>query len=194
MNKLKEEEKKNGIVQIYLFIILSFIMFLNQSYSYAGATYEKLTEINCSNTIVQVSTRCLDNDQGSFPFCVKQELVFNNVTDAKTIRQPASGILVKNNYRSIDALDALISKIACVKGREKSYLLIQYYNGGNCDECEWNEIFDLAGNKLSTSKKVKGLNNDDIVFEKTYEELGLPKPWPRSSFINVNLLKNIRRR
>jgi hypothetical protein len=122
-----------------------------------------------------------------FPFCISQEILLISANDARTIRIPTSAKLTKTDFEPLPILDALVWKIACVKGYKKSYLIIGYYNGGNCPECEWYEIFDLDGNKLASTKEIKGSYEN---FKATCEELGLPQKWPSSLFIQVNLMKD----
>ena len=182
------QEEKHGKKKIYIyFIVTLFFLFLNRTYLYANGTYEKIAEIKCEDYTVKIITECLNIENKAFPFCVSQEILFVNVREDKILKKPASGVLVKDNNKSI--LDALVSKIACVRGYKGSYLIIEYYNGGNCDACEWYEVFDLSGNRLTSSKNdsIEGQNQNS---KKTYNELGLPKKWPRSLFMNVNLLKS----
>ncbi len=171
-------------------IIIFLLLFLTYNCSYAQGTYVKSTEIKCENINVQIKTQCLSDSKGPFPFCISQEILLTRATDARIIRIPTSAKLTKTDFEPLPTLDALVSEIACVKGYKKSYLLIGYYTGGNCDECEWYEIFDLDGNKLASSEKIKGQKGSDEKFKKTYEELGLPKKWPRSLFVDVNLMKD----
>jgi len=189
----KSNIRRKDLTQIFsLLIIIFLLLFVNHNCSYAQETYVKSTEIKCENIIVQIKTQCLNESEGPFPYCVSQEILLTSANDARSIRIPASGqlILIKENNKSIRILDVLVSAIACVKGYKKSYLIIGYYTGGNCDECEWDEIFDLDGNKLASSRKIKGLEGSYEKFNKTYEELGLPKKWPRSLFVDVNLMKD----
>jgi len=187
----KPNIRRKDLTQIFsLLIIIFLLLFVNHNCSYAQETYVKSTEIKCENIIVKIKTECSSDSMRSFPFCVSQEILLTSANDARTIRIPTSAKLTKENNNSIPTLDALVSEIACVKGYKKSYLLIGYYGGGNCDECEWYEICDLAGNKLASRKKIKGLKGSYEKFKKTYEELGLPKKWPRSLFVDVNLMKD----
>jgi hypothetical protein len=184
----KSNIKHRDLTKIFpLLIIIFLLLFLNHNRSYAQETYVKSTEIKCEDIFVKIKTECLSDSMRSFHFCISQEILLISANDARSIRIPVSGILTKTNFAPLPILNALVSEIACVKGYKKSYLIIGYYTGGNCAECEWDEIFDLDGNKLVSSKGIRGSYEK---FNKTCEELGLPKKWPSSLFVHVNLMKD----
>jgi hypothetical protein len=76
---------------------------------------------------------------------------------------------------------------ACLKGRNETFVLIGYTRGGICSRCQWDEIFDLEGHMLASSEvppsaKKKEEERIKGAFYKKYRALGLPMPWPDSSF------------
>ena len=155
----------------------------------------------CENTEVRVFTTCpsdsknvLDSD------CIEQYFLFVDMNKKTTRKVRASGRL-ERIYEDVPgremekSLESLALDWACLRGRDGSYVLIGYSNGGNCVRCEWDEIFDLKGHRLASSEvrpSAKNKEEERILeaFDKKYEALGLPLPWPHSSFQLFRYLKH----
>ena len=144
--------------------------------SYAEESYTKTAEMVCGDTKVTVVTQCYD-DSHVLPSCSKQEFQFVKSGGA-IITKAAAGKLEDDVDVSPPrkGLDALASQAQCVRGKSQSYLVVMYYNGGNCEKCEWAEILDLKGEKVSTDwpKTKKSLEN----FDKAWKRLGLSESKP----------------
>jgi len=175
---------------IFGLTLIILVLFPNFNLSCAGDPYVKTTEIKCKDVKVQIKTECLDDTNKAFPNCISQNISFIDYKTGKSITIPSSGKLTKNSYDPIRILDTLVSKLACVEGGNAIYLLIGYYNGGNCEECEWYEILDLSGKNLASSRKIKGLKGKYENFNEAYKKFGLPEPWPRKFFVDINLSRN----
>lgn len=147
----------------------------------ANKNYIKESYLSCNQITIHVKTKCLDNDDNLFPSCLEQKIFF--------VDKNTNGAFSKIEKNSNIALDELAMSWACINGEKEQFLIIGYYNGGNCENCEWYEIFNLSGQKLASSKD-KLRNGKPDFFEKTYKKLGLPKHWPRESFVNIPLFKN----
>jgi len=78
-----------------------------------------------------------------------------------------------------------------VRGKAGLYVVINYWTGGNCGTCEWSEAFDLKGRRLFTDKAENELAMGRIArrFDRKWDSLGLPNPWPRNSFTRIKVLK-----
>jgi hypothetical protein len=94
----------------------------------------------------------------------------------------------KNEKMNAKWITAFAWSWACVRGKGNSYVIILYTTGGNCSGCEWAEIYDLDGNMIVSNKgyPIEEKNNE---FKGIYEKLELPNQWPRSSFSNIQYLK-----
>lgn len=186
MGFLISESKKRNVI-----VYLLFAVYLLASITvYAQQNYTTSAELFCDNVKVQVVTKCVDDSYLSFPFCVEQRFIFTDQKTNKTYNISASGKIVaqvdSRNRKIGEVLDYLAVSMASVKGKTKSYLLVRYYNGGNCGECEWYEIYDLNGSRLATSRgKVTGIKYKN--FENVYKQIGLPEQWPRLLFIDIPL-------
>ncbi len=161
----------------------------------AGDLYTAEDRLVCGDTEVRASTTCTSaSDTVLSSECSEEYFVFSNSKEKVSRRISASGRL-RERYGNHGKwmgkwLDALASEWACLKGGKGSYILIYYANGGNCNRCEWYEIFDLHGNMLATDKVgPQATHNEEEritkAFDKKYDALNLPMPWPHSSFQTI---------
>ena len=152
--------------------------------------YTRTLELQCGSVKIRILTVCVDDSYLPFPQCVRQELTFTLASTGQVVTKPTTAKRVPvtdAQHRIIGQyLDSLVSAWACDKNTSQSFLILRYSTGGNCDTCEWIEIYDLEGNMRATSKGGEG---DDLYsqLKRTYKQLQLPKPWPRSSYIEVPL-------
>jgi hypothetical protein len=150
----------------------------------------------CGDTEVRASTTCTSDSDGLvISDCLEQHFVFSNLTE-KVSRKISASCRLRERYGNHGKkmgkwLDIPAFDWACLKGRDgSSYILIGYFNGGICDRCEWDEIFDLHGNRLATDEVgPQATHNEEEriihAFNKKYRALHLPMPWPDSSFKTI---------
>jgi len=156
----------------------------------AQQPYTNTAELLCDGVKLQVLTQCADDPSPIFPDCTHQHLTFTKPGTDKVMTRSttAKRVSVTDAQGQIGGwyLDALVNAWACVKGASQAFLLLRYSTGGNCETCEWIEIYDLAGDLLATSRgEVTG--NAYKHFKSVYERLRLPKPWPRLAFVKIPL-------
>jgi hypothetical protein len=79
-------------------------------------------------------------------------------------------------------------------GKAGPYIIINYSTAGTCGACEWSEVFDLKGKKVLTDKSDNDppTNRQIERFNKKWDSLGLPNPWPEKAFIDIKLQKKDR--
>lgn len=145
-----------------------------------GQYYIKESNLSCGSVDIRIVTKCFESQNNLFPACFEQNVSFiDNKNDVilSTIERPGEV-----------ALAELAMSWACVTGKNEQFLLIGYYNGGNCEDCEWYELFDLSGHKLASSNNKLRDNGSDS-FEHVHKKLRLPKIWPRESFVKIPLLE-----
>lgn len=69
-------------------------------------------------------------------------------------------------------LDALATGWACVKGKGQNFVAVWYNTGGNCEECEWQELIGVNGQAVaSTRPKTK---KNLATYEKAWLSRRLP--------------------
>ena len=138
----------------------------------AEGSYTKTAEMICGDTKIKVITECFD-DSLIPPSCTKQRFELTDQQTKKTVAKSASGKLVDSDLTG-PSLGALATRIQCVAGKTQPYLIVWYYTGGNCEQCEWQEILDLMGKRLGSNQtKTK---NSLAEFDATWTRLGLGSP------------------
>jgi len=155
------KNKSKFIMNRIVALSFSFAVFLlTDTIVCATELSSKTNELICENVKVKITTKCTGESNPIVPDCIEQYLLFIDQTTNKTVRRDTSGKLMSvrdARGKSIGRyLDALATGWVCKKGISKPYLIVWYNTGGNCDECEWQEIFDLNGTVLaSTLRKTK---------------------------------------
>lgn len=170
--------KRRNILAIILFSVILLVGIT----AYAQEPYSTSSELICDNIKVQVITKSIKDPKIDYinPNCTEQHFIFIDQETGKAITKSASGKLVDvigAKGRIIGRwLDSLATELYCVKGKTESYLIFWYNTGGNCDECEWQELLDLKGKRLaSTRHKTKRNMN---AFSNIWKQLGIPDMQP----------------
>jgi len=158
----------------------------------ASDLYTAQDRLVCKNTEVRAFTTCTsDSTVAMDAECTEQHFLFADRDGKVLARVPGSARLsqrLRDDGKDMGTwLDALARDWACLKGRNSPFVVITYWNGGNCSRCDWDEIFDLKGHRLATSEVPPWVNEKEEerigkAFYKKYDALGLPMPWPHSSF------------
>ncbi len=169
---------------MFLMVALSVVAYI----VHAEQPYTTESELVCGSTKVQVITRCTDDSHPIVPDCVEQKFLFRDLTTGRTFSVPASGQLVTvkgANDRPIGrSLDALATSWRCIKGKSQPYLIIWYNSGGNCEECEWQEILDLTGKRLAST--LPKTTQNQKAFNGLWSKLGLPNIGP-GDFLTIRV-------
>ncbi len=131
-------------------LILLSLLFAHTTY--AGEVVEAL---NCDHKKIEIKSDCSDRLTRT---CRDQVLKIDTKTTSLK-----------------DAKDESMwaESWACAKGKSASYLIVTFNNGGNCDECEVQKIYDLNGKLLTATPA--DLN-------KVYKDTGLPAKVPMTDF------------
>lgn len=176
---------------LFIFITIPIFPLYN---SFASAEpYKTETKIDCDSIELKVITHCLENTQLS-PACIssEQHFIFKDKKNGTEIKKQSSSPKFKGSqyvfleeYKNIigdkPILQYLATSIACFKGKEDHYLEVGYYRGGNCDQCEYSELYDFKGNIIATDKgklqyhwkEKEKISGSYYMFEKKMKELDL---------------------
>ncbi len=176
-------------------------MLLLGSVASAGGPVMVEDRLACDDTEVRVFTTCTSDPMAPLDApCIEQHFLFVNEKEKVSRRVPASGRLREvygaHGVKMGKRLDAMAEDWACMGGRDnKSFVLIESSTGGNCSRCEWDEIFDLKGHRLASSKVPESVGKKEAerindVFDRKYDALGLPMPWPDSSFQSFRIFEH----
>ena len=148
--------------------------------------YDTKTNFACGNVDITVITHCI-YEEALPPFCVSDKqfilLKLNDIVKKINSSSPKYEgekytFLKKELVKNKKILQYLITQINCYKSRSgKWYIEFEYYRGGNCEQCEYYELYDMYGNLI-------GVDKDKIIYpsflsqivkkyEKFFDKLGL---------------------
>jgi hypothetical protein len=170
-------------------LVLVSVLFLFLATAARGeGLYTRTDELSCGNTVVHAFSTCYVDPEHADD-CAEQHFLFVKKTSGAFTRVRASGEPVattnSKDKRGI-WLYGLAWRWACLKGKAGNYVVIDYSAGGNCDTCEWREIFDLTGRRLATSRKSEA---GATRFDKEWDSLGLARHSPEKAFVDIKLQK-----
>ncbi len=139
-----------GIRKINLLIFI--LSFCSVEAASGDQPYIKSAELLCDGTKVAVTTLCSDDSSLVYPKCQSQSLAFTNLATNKVVTTRSTQAITVKMFGS-EMIDGLAGSWACLKGKNNTYLVVRFYNGGNCEECEWLEIYDLDGRNLTPKSR-----------------------------------------
>jgi hypothetical protein len=140
------------------------------------AAYAKKSQLTCKDVNVVLTTNCVSENGRNVPDCQKQQFSFGNLKTGQIRIVEASGkLMIRDAATAKATIDGLASSWACIKGHADSYVVVGYYNGGNCEQCEWYEIYSKEGQALTPNART-----DKISFTKAAEQLGLNENWSKN--------------
>ncbi len=125
----------------------------------------KAATMECSDRKVVLEATCLDVSGPQMLHCTKQSIVVSETESGKVLNT-RNFTPVKGNGAVPDIIDEKVGEMTCVTtGAGAKYIVTNMFNGGNCDSCEWNEVYSWDGAFLGSDrdkkKKVKAV--DDAV-------------------------------
>jgi hypothetical protein len=137
----------------WLFLIF---IFCNAFAENAHETQSATTKILCGNSEITVITTCGAEMLGGYPSCQAQDFIFYSKKTHFKVK--AAGLLIKPNKSEPALLDYVASDWACQTSQNINYIVVRYYNGGNCPECELYMTYNLQG-QLLTDRNHKSFNS-----------------------------------
>lgn len=142
-------------IEMNLWFFFLIFIFCNAIAENAREIRSATTKMQCGNSEVTVVTICGAEMLGGFPSCQEQDFIFYN--NEKPFKIKAAGFLIKANKSEPRLLDYVASDWACQASPDGNYIVVRYYNGGNCLECELHMIYNLQG-KVLTDRNNKSFN------------------------------------
>jgi hypothetical protein len=151
-------------------VVLIFVVVLLQEQSWSEDNrrdYTVQTDFSCGGVDVKVITHCIYKEDLP-PYCIadSQYIIIGgkkiNSTSPK-IKSEKIPLLnidpeIRNLTKGKRILPYVITEITCYKSSTgKWFVGLYYYRGGNCPECEYFEVYDMNGKKVSEMKVLKNL-------------------------------------
>ena len=131
----------------------------------------KTAALQCDDRKVVLEADCFSFMEDSLA-CTRQKLTFFDKAGNKKLNEKIFSPAPKQPEDAYPIVEEKIGELMCVeaKSREK-YFVASISNGGNCDECEWFEVYGMNGKSIGStrSKKKSKLVNGivDAAFDKT---------------------------
>ncbi len=197
------EDVRLGIIR--RFICFSILFLFVGGAAHGEGLYTRTDELACGNALVQTFTTCTeDSETPVFAACVEQHFLFLNQTTGSTVRVEASGdpFVDQHSYQARSEmwlkqrfgiwLNGLAVDWACLQGKAGPYVVIGYIIG-DCRACGFDDVFDVNGRKVASSKNAD-TDDEKTAYENKWHSLGLPEPWPWDPFVSIQLFKEDRKR
>ena len=106
-------------------------------------SFTRYDKITCEGTTVSVETTCLE-DNGDV-FCPYQALTFRNGPEGVNRA-------FRYTYRKVEGWQEFVAGVVCVTDAGGSgYIVLEKTNYGNCNICEWIDVFTKTGKYVGSS-------------------------------------------
>jgi hypothetical protein len=122
---------------------------LPTTYTPLNGEYIKTATMTCGDATVQTVIRC--KKEPTYPagrpmYCSDQYFVFRRA-GKETVVRPGKKVQTDIKPGRYHLLPKAASWL-CAKGKDQYYLYVVYGQDGNCDTCEWSQIYDLSGKPM----------------------------------------------
>jgi hypothetical protein len=108
----------------------------------APASWVNQESIQCLDTKVTVFTHCSEKLE-DLPYCETQKISFVSTTVNKEVTY---------RYHFDGGNQPFITGASCYKKDNKTYIVLDRTNFGNCGDCEWNDMYAETGEYLGSGK------------------------------------------
>jgi hypothetical protein len=112
----------------------------------------KKATLDCDDRSITLEATCSDVYGPRMLACSKQQLTVTDhasgaVTGQRQFKpQPGTG-------GDPPLVEEKIGALSCVQSHtNERYVVARMYNGGNCEECEWNELYDWDGKLVASDR------------------------------------------
>ena len=110
--------------------------------------------MECADRKVVLEATCHDLVGPATLACVKQSLVISETASGKTLNTrnftPVAGGAMAGY------IDEKVGEMNCVTTKTGAkYIVTNMFNGGNCEACEWNEVYSWDGVLLGSDRDKK---------------------------------------
>ena len=113
--------------------------------------FTRSDSIECAGNSIAITTSCQKSDRYGV-FCNKQEI---NFKDGKSKNEK----IITINHSIEDGYQSFINKAVCVGGEKKRFIILENTNFGNCQICEWTDVFLPSGVYLGSQPGMYGTDS-----------------------------------
>lgn len=146
-----------------LFVLLPAALYGALPGSPAGAAKPVLSDsksavLQCQDRRIELKADCLRSDEAAGGICTRQSLTFSDGA-GRLLGQRVFAPLASAAQDGIAPVEEKVSEVACVAtARGAKYIVARMDNGGNCDRCEWVEVFGWDGAAVGSDRDKKKRN------------------------------------
>jgi hypothetical protein len=121
----------------------------------APPLHHKSSNIECAERRITVEADCFAHS--SFTLCTQQLIRFSGA-DGKMLRTRVFQTRPLKNA-PYPVVAERFGELNCVETKEKkTYLVATMNNGGNCEQCEWDDVYSTDGVLLGTTRNTEKNN------------------------------------
>lgn len=112
----------------------------------------KSAVLQCQDRTIELKADCLRSDDAMGGMCTRQSLTFKDGA-GRLIGQRVFTPQPKAAEDGVVPVEEKVSEVACVATpRGAKYIVARMGNGGNCDRCEWVEVFGWDGSTVGSDR------------------------------------------
>ena len=138
--------------RILLFSLYSWLCWCGVAQEAPGSNeaFSKKQSLHCAGYTVEAQTSCSGpREKGN---CSGQTINFTGPGGTQTLRY--------HHHRDRFSDQSFVDSVNCSKVDGKFYVLLESTNFGNCDNCEWDEVFSPDGTYIGSTP---GMSEDDKI-------------------------------
>jgi hypothetical protein len=118
----------------------------------------KKASLDCEDRTIVLEATCSDVYGPTLLACSKQTLT--------VVDRASHAVLTTREFKPVPGtdddppmIDEKIGTLSCTRSQAgERYIVASMFNGGNCEECEWDELFDWDGKLIGSDRKGKKPN------------------------------------
>ena len=116
-------------------------------------TVQKKASLDCDDRTITVEATCSGEADDAMLMCSRQTLtVADRATGAPgSVREFAPA--PDPDKSAPPGIEEKIGALACIRSKtDERFVLADMYNGGNCEACEWHELYDWDGKLVASDR------------------------------------------
>jgi len=145
---------------IFLLSTLVFTLLMNQALAENKAALQhKSASLQCLDRKIELQADCFQEDGVPGLSCTRQSLRFSNAADNKILSSRIFKTAPKDADQDYPVVPDKINDLVCVATpQDEKYIVTKIDNGGNCDQCEWAEVYSWDGILIGSDRDKKKKN------------------------------------
>jgi len=134
-----------------------------------GNLFITTTRMSCEKTDITITSLCEFHKDDVRSLCFFQKFDFTDGSNRNAVR---SDYFLNKEYRDDLAVGV---EVSCAVGVSGSAIIISFSNfgSGRCTNCEWDQLYDLRGKLLASSRGSKSSRTQNDSFEMWKKKLDI---------------------